>query len=45
MCDEGFLNTTVRDLILVDDDTNRLIDRMMNYQAPDIYKWISEDEV
>ena len=45
MCNEGFLNTTVRDLILVDDDTNRLIDRMMNYQAPDIYKWISEDEV
>jgi uncharacterized protein (TIGR00730 family) len=45
MCNEGFLNTTVRDLILVDDDTNRLIDRMMNYKAPDIYKWISEDEV
>jgi uncharacterized protein (TIGR00730 family) len=45
MCNEGFLNTTVRDLILVDDDNNRLIDRMMNYQAPDIYKWISEDEV
>jgi uncharacterized protein (TIGR00730 family) len=45
MCNEGFLNTTVRDLILVDDDTNRLIDRMMNYQAPDIYKWITEDEV
>jgi len=30
---------------LVDDDANRLIDRMLSYKAPDIYKWISEEEV
>ncbi len=45
MCSEGFLTTTIRDLILVDDDANRLIDRMLSYKAPDIYKWISEEEV
>jgi uncharacterized protein (TIGR00730 family) len=45
MCNEGFLSQTVRDLILVDDDATRLIDRMKNYQAPEIYKWITEDEV
>lgn len=45
MCNEGFLSQTVRDLILVDDDAQSLIDRMKNYQAPDIFKWITEDEV
>ena len=45
MCNEGFLSQTIRDLILVDDDALRLIDRMKNYQAPDIFKWITEDEV
>jgi uncharacterized protein (TIGR00730 family) len=45
MCAEGFLSETVRNLILVDDDAERLIDRMQHYVAPDIYKWITEDEV
>lgn len=45
MCDEGFLNTTVRDLILVDDNAERLLERMKNYRAPEIYKWITEEEV
>jgi uncharacterized protein (TIGR00730 family) len=45
MCNEGFLNATVRDLILVDDNAERLLERMKNYQAPEIYKWITEDEV
>ena len=45
MCNEGFLNATVRDLILVDDNAEQLLERMKNYQAPEIYKWITEDEV
>ena len=45
MCNEGFLNATVRDLILVDDNAERLLERMKNYQAPEIYKWITEEEV
>jgi len=45
MCNEGFLNTTVRDLILIDDNAERLIDRMKNYRAPELYKWITADEV
>jgi uncharacterized protein (TIGR00730 family) len=45
MCNEGFLNAVVRDLILVDDDAVRLLERMKSYQAPEIYKWITEDEV
>jgi len=45
MCNEGFLNTTVRDLILIDDNAERLIDRMKNYRAPELHKWITADEV
>jgi len=45
MCSEGFLNATVRDLILIDDNAERLIDRMKNYRAPELYKWITADEV
>lgn len=45
MCNEGFLNTTVRDLILVDSDAENLIHKMSTYEAPEIYKWITEDEV
>jgi predicted Rossmann-fold nucleotide-binding protein len=42
---EGFLSETVRNLILVDDQAEQLLDRMQHYVAPDIYKWITEDEV
>jgi uncharacterized protein (TIGR00730 family) len=45
MCNEGFLNATVRDLILIDDNAERLIDRMKNYRAPELYKWITAEEV
>ena len=45
MCQEGFLSETVRDLILVDNDAQRLLSKMINYEAPEIYKWITEEEV
>jgi len=45
MCNEGFLNATVRDLILIDDNAEQLLEQMKNYQAPEIYKWITEEEV
>jgi hypothetical protein len=45
MCAEGFLSETVRNLILVDDQAEQLLYRMQHYVAPDIYKWITEDEV
>jgi uncharacterized protein (TIGR00730 family) len=45
MCQEGFLSETVRNLIIVDDDAQRLLSKMINYEAPEIYKWITEEEV
>lgn len=45
MCAEGFLSDTIRNLIMVDNDVERLLERMQHYVAPDLYKWISEDEV
>ncbi|MFM9006701.1 MAG: TIGR00730 family Rossman fold protein [Flavobacteriales bacterium] len=45
MCKEGFLSQIVHDLILVDDDATLLIERMKNYRAQEIYKWLTEDEV
>ena len=45
MCKQGFLSETVRNLILVDDDAQRLLSKMINYEAPEIYKWITEEEV
>jgi len=45
MCNEEFLNTTVRDLMLVDSDAESLIHKMSTYEAPEIYKWITEEEV
>ena len=44
MCAEGFLSETVRNLILVDDHAEQLLERMQHYVAPDIYKWMTEDE-
>lgn len=41
----GFLKEHNRRLLLVDNDIDRIIKRIQEYVAPEITKWISEDEV
>ncbi len=40
MVDEGFLKPTNQQMLLVDDDIGRLLDRMGSYEAPEVEKWI-----
>lgn len=37
---EGFLKPAHRDLVLVDDDPARLLDRVARFEAPTVPKWI-----
>ena len=41
MVDNGFLKTANRDMLLVDDEIERLLDKMENYQAPEVIKWLT----
>lgn len=36
---EGFLRNEHRDMLLVDDDPQRLLNRFKDYRAPTIHKW------
>jgi uncharacterized protein (TIGR00730 family) len=38
--EERFMNQTHRDILLVDTDVERLLDRLEDYQAPSLPKWI-----
>jgi len=38
---EGFVREVHRDLLLSDTDPERLLDRLSNYAAPAVDKWIS----
>ncbi len=41
---EGFVRPESRDLVLVDVDAGRLIERLSSWQAPRLEKWIGRDE-
>ncbi len=41
---EGFVRGESRDLVLVDDDAARLVERMGRWEAPPIERWIERDE-
>lgn len=45
MVDQGFLKSTHREMIIVDTEINRLLDRMATYQAPPTEQWITEEKV
>ena len=45
MVANGFLKEINYNMLLISDDANDLLDKMKNYVAPVIPKWISEDEV
>ncbi len=44
MVDKGFLKQVYKDVLLIDSDINRLLEKMEKYQAPTISKWITKNE-
>jgi len=45
MVKKGFLKAANRDMLITSDNINDLLDKMANYQAPAVGKWISKEEV
>lgn len=45
MVDKGFLKQINRDMLLINDNIDKLLEMMKNYEAPAVGKWISKDEV
>ncbi len=45
MRDEGFLKQENLDMIIIEEDVDTLIYKMENYIAPDVPKWIKQDEI
>ena len=41
---EGFVRTESRDLVLVDADAARLLDRLSSWRAPSVERWLGRDE-
>jgi len=45
MVDKGFLKQINRDMLLIGDNIEELLEMMRNYKAPTVGKWISEKEI
>ncbi len=45
MVDKGFLKQINQEMLLVSDSIDELLEKMRNYQAPTVGKWISNEEV
>lgn len=45
MVDKGFLKQMNQEMLLVSDTINELLEKMKNYKAPTVGKWISKEEV
>ena len=45
MVDKGFLKQINRDMLLINDNIDELLEMMRNYKAPTVGKWISKEEV
>lgn len=45
MVDKEFLKQTNQEMLLVSDDIDELLEKMRNYKAPTVGKWISKEEV
>ena len=44
MVNEQFVQQIYREMIVVDDDVDRLLDAMENYQGPRVRRWMEESE-
>ena len=42
---EGFLKQAIRDMIFTDNDPVKLLDKMKNYQAPTVAKWLNKERI
>ncbi|WP_080778228.1 LOG family protein [Chryseobacterium phocaeense] len=45
MVDKGFLKQVNRDMLLVSENIDELLEMMRNYVAPTVGKWISKEEI
>ncbi|MCS3529850.1 TIGR00730 family Rossman fold protein [Chryseobacterium sp. JUb7] len=45
MVDKGFLKQINRDMLLISNTIDELLEMMKNYQAPSVGKWISKEEL
>lgn len=45
MVDKGFLKQINRDMLLISNNIDELLEKMKNYEAPTVGKWISKDKV
>lgn len=45
MVDKGFLKPINQEMLLISDDIEMLLEKMQNYEAPTVGKWISKEEV
>ena len=45
MVENGFLKPANKDMLLVDEDIERILDKMENYRAPAIEKWLEPEKV
>ncbi|MDQ0065871.1 LOG family protein [Chryseobacterium lathyri] len=45
MVDKDFLKQINRDMLLISENIDELLDKMRNYQAPTVGKWISKEKV
>lgn len=45
MVDKGFLKQINQEMLLVSDSIDKLLEKMKNYRAPSVGKWISKEEV
>lgn len=45
MVDKGFLKQINQEMLLASDSIDKLLEKMKNYRAPSVGKWISKEEV
>jgi len=45
MVDKGFLKQVNQEMLLVSDHIEELLEKMRNYEAPTVGKWISKEEI
>jgi len=45
MVDDGFLKPSNRDMLLVDENIEAILDKMENYKAPEVAKWLAPGNV
>ncbi|NML71011.1 TIGR00730 family Rossman fold protein [Chryseobacterium sp. RP-3-3] len=45
MVNKGFLKQVNRDMLLISGSVDELLEKMRNYQAPSVGKWISKDKI